>query len=373
MPDDRRTRGPHISLITSWMVPMQNCGTDELPLGITAAVEMGLPLLDLYFLDHADIPWYAAAAKCPREQAPGDPHAFVAGLRVPEIEQIFKALSVRLDLSRLRFAAFATFFPLISLPDGEGKPPYDRHGAVRALRNTLYLAGLLGVPCVEIVGGARIPVIGADGRPKLTAPVDCYDVCRRRELARSLAAVYHLEDPDNPLRQLRTANKSLPVVAMELEPGSAFLMNSLEEYGKLCQAVQDCPDPGANLAVQHVKLNVDIAHAFLIGYTVDDLQPIKQHIAHMHISDHAGHYYRRQPQGTDYAVGVHAMDLVPGTFHRPDEYQPWLALAQELLDLPGGCFSRAIAIEMEACNNPGRIVEAYHTVQSWMPSPVQCP
>src|SRR5205807_306851 len=89
--------------------------------GLFQALQEGASLLDLYFLNHFGIPWYAEAAGL---DVPNicEPHAFVASLEIAHLNRIAIALrhcltawyGGKLVGRRPRFLAFATFFPDIS-------------------------------------------------------------------------------------------------------------------------------------------------------------------------------------------------------------------------------------------------------------------
>jgi len=357
---------PEVSLISSWYVPLGNAPTrgSGLP-ALTLALQDGIGLLDLYFLHHSDIPWYARAAGRKRQRNRG-PQGFVASLQVNELERIADRLREeltkhyggRLVGRRPRLAALATYFPNASLPPTDRANQDSRNEAVAALRNTLYLARLLGCRCVEIVGGCGVPNSGY----KRKADPPAYRQQCLQALAQTLADVYNLED-GAPLEPI--SEDDVPVVSIELEPGPSFLMNSLDAFRELRDTLDKEHGPDS-LVYKSLKLNVDIAHAFLIGYTPTNLTEEKlQHlVAHMHISDHAGDIA---------AGGAHASDVVPGTFHafRDDlsehAYAPWLKLAIERANAHDGSFcTGTIAVELEACNNVLDVLSSVSLVRRWV-------
>src|SRR5579862_1323894 len=117
------------------------------------ALRENLNLLDLYFLNHFEIPWYENATGDRRTSLTilSEPHRFAASLNRRDLQCIADKLRAtlvdyyggKLVGRRPRFAALATFFP-----DASSVDETRRRKAVKALRNTLYLSGLLGVQCV---------------------------------------------------------------------------------------------------------------------------------------------------------------------------------------------------------------------------------
>src|SRR5437868_6738016 len=107
---------PDISLITSWFVPVWKQNFDTLK-SLADPLSAGLNLLDLYFLNHVEIPWYAKAAGIENlSNLKLDPHGFVAGLTRPQLDRIAASLSERLTEDyggqligpRPRYVALAT-------------------------------------------------------------------------------------------------------------------------------------------------------------------------------------------------------------------------------------------------------------------------
>ena len=352
---------PEVSLITSWRIADRDSSQQPTaPYGMWKALQEGINLLDLYFLDHKDIPWYKQFTH--KRNVKEEPHAFAASLDIMELENIAGKLKSELAASysgklvgrRPRFAAIATYFPDISLPLGDEDPgSKQRNAAVSALRNTLYLAHSLGCGCVEIVGGAGMPGPRYQGQET----PETYRSSRRSALAQSLCEIYDASDPTNPLTALIAADIPLPVIAIELEPGISHLLNKLEEFSFLRDAVAAVAGSDSP-ACRSLYLNVDVAHAFLLGYTPEHLRAsgLALWVAHIHLSDHAGHKGRG---------GAHASDLTPGTFHKYDEYKPWLQFAIELSRLSNR-FSGVIAIEMEACNDDDVMLAAVNTTRRWL-------
>jgi class 3 adenylate cyclase len=352
---------PEVSLITSWYDPLVSTGNLE---ALDLALEECMPLFDLYFLGGSDIRWYQKAAGRP-ESGGTDPLSFAASLGPEELGAIATALKGRLTQKyqgnliglRPRFAALATHWPQISLPseeDPENGSEFEgrRIKSIKAVRNSLYLAALLGCRHVEIVCGSCIP---EHFGPHKRESADVYRQVRMKALSGGLTQVF-LTEGDNLLFSnapgLGIPAERIPYLCIEIEPGASFLMNGISAFDELIQLLK-----GTGIfASEKTLLNVDIAHMMLLGEP--EGRPLKQirdlhlesRIGHMHISDHSK---------------THACDLPPGTFHFFDAYEPWLKLALELAQNQK-TFSRVIAVEMEACNSIAEALDAVATVRRWL-------
>ncbi|MGC4043399.1 MAG: hypothetical protein QM758_06310 [Armatimonas sp.] len=374
------TRLPEISLISSWRVPFPQKDEDIYPVfppaktgrlhrnrsrlpGVYHALREGIGVLDLYLLEHREIPLYAFIAKAEVIQ---EPQKFLASLNVDQLndiadwlqEQLIEHFHGRGVGRRPRWGGIATFFPSISVPNEEVKGPVDtetRHDAVKALRASLYLAYRLGCRCIEAVGGSRTPITIEQAKPEEYNRIPPQDYVQKRHeaLTQSLEVVFDLEDPENILSNI-SSKASIPRIAMELEPGPSFLLNHIDEYGTLMQNLSKSP------AKKYIGLNADIAHFFLCGhYHPADLKTYRKDILHMHLSDHAADYV---------GGGTHASDLVPGLYHNQEDYAPWLELALKETQRENSRFSGVIAIELEACHSVTDILSAQSTVRRWLAS-----
>jgi class 3 adenylate cyclase/sugar phosphate isomerase/epimerase len=346
---------PEVSLVTSWRVPLPQTDPDihaeRLP-GVFHALREGIGVLDLYLLEHREIPLYAKITS--QVNPPREPQAFLASLDQTALDTLVEWLQKQLVTyfagrsigRRPRWGGIATFFPSISAPDCDGEQAKrDRQDAIRALQASLYLAYRLGCPCIEAVGGSRTPLTAA---PKLP---ESYIKERHRALAESLNAVFDLQSPKNVLDKIKDTAQ-IPGLALELEPGPSFLLNRIEEYGKLVTHLT------SSLAKKKVGLNADVAHFFLCGYyRPEDLGEYQSHILHMHLSDHAADYV---------GGGTHASDLVPGLYHGLADYRPWLELAVKETQRENSSFSGTIAVELEACHAISDVLSAQSTVRRWL-------
>lgn len=387
---------PEVSLLTSWTAAATRsyvrAGTPTPPatgpLGLTYALHEGVQLFDLYFLGHSDLPWYVQAARphfAIADGAPYSPSEFASDLSVTEIKRIADMLRElvaqqyrgKLVGRRPRFCAAASFFSLISSDDVR-----QRSEAVRAVRNTVYLAALLGMKCVEIVGGTAIPEIDATDTTDPTA----YRNARMNDLAASIRDVYARTLDELSYNGFGTnelaimselfncQDRNLPYLAVEIEPGPSFLINSLKSFKELRDSVYSNRDDdrGDTRAAGKLCLNVDIAHAFLTGYGPSDVEGegLTPYVGHIHLSDHGG----------DHLTGsMHAADLRPGTYHFYDYYagsknagghafKEWLELAIKLKRNPKiyNRFSGAIGIELESCHDINEVRAAIGITRQWL-------
>jgi class 3 adenylate cyclase len=365
---------PEVGVITSWRIS-PNPDADSIPPGLHDALQEGVNLLDLYFLDHNDIAWYARQAEWELTlEQKRSPQAFVAALDKESIRKIAGALNRELTASyegrlvgwRPRFAALATHFSYVSLTDMDDTQNVLRKQAVCALMNTLYLAYCLGTRWVEIVGGMGVPR-SAMSAPENTPPAEeiaiteqAYRELRCAALATSLHELYDHTNIEHPLYGEEEDN--WPYVVMELEPGASLLMNDIKWFVALREQIA-MKYQQSSLAYRRLYLNVDVAHAFLLGLTPERLNQSEMRdltgqpcVAHMHLSDHSGDCNRG---------GLHASDVIPGTFHFYRDYEPWLKFAIEQTR-SNAAFSGVIAIELEACNEPEEMLDALYTVRRWV-------
>lgn len=356
---------PEVSLITSW-----HPGTPQeknSPLGLRKALEAGLSVFDLYFLNHSDLEWYRRQTGRVEAAPDKDSHendcplCFASELTPNEIKNIAQALlkelvsddyAGRLIGPRPRFTALATYWPLINDDNDE-----RRKQSVRAVQNSLLLARHLGCRHVEIVGGAAFSE--NDGGEAQTpsdrkAATEAARQHRHERLCESLQDIFSGE-----LGQRLLSQEDGPCLCLEIEPGSAFLINNVESFRLVNQALTDRPEVS-----RRVLLNVDLAHMFLADAgtagSLDhagagQLKAIRDGrlegcIGHFHVSDHAR---------------THASDLCPGSYHffEPD-YKPWLELAVELMGQPQ--FSNTVAVELEACTDIHEVLRAVGRTRSWL-------
>lgn len=377
---------PRVSLITSWFDVYRQIGPEFPakcegpclpPPSIRLALMEGFEELDLYFLNNNEIPWYWAAAGRTDQCPPGQSVTlFAASLTRQEVSNIAKTLlhslgvvtaKTRLIGWRPRIVGLATYFPSLSSTRQEFEPRWAgsmdlnlQRLSVRALKNALFLGYELGAKCVEAVGGTSVPDSTDDYHNALeqedpnvdkllsfeNAKIDC--------LVESIRAVYTAEKGEDP-----DEFRLLPNLSLELEPGDAFLLNELRPFRIVRNRLKDRVKEHG-LAYQKLCLNIDIAHAFIIGYNPEDLGDLP--VGHIHLSDHAA---------DKLSGGLHSNDLSPGKFHTRDDYAPWLKYAIELCrgKDPRGkdpIYSGFISIEQEACNQLDKLHLSVNTIERWL-------
>ncbi len=364
---------PDISLITSWHGGVPKDGaTAAPPAGLVGALQAGVGLIDLYFLNHLEIPWYRTQCRREPDRWPDHsdvcPLCFAAALEPSDIHRIGDALvnltvnhyAGRLIGPRPRFTALATFWPFVN-----SDSPEARSQSVRAIQNSLLLARYLGCRHVEIVGGSAF----SDSDGTEAKSINDRDAAslkarerRHQQLCESLRNVYRDErgmalfgigeGPDQG---------SGPYLCLEIEPGQAFLINTVDSFLAVRETLSAYPN-----VQSRVLLNVDLAHMFLADADQPGLkhagqrqlnaitEPVKDWVGHFHASDHAR---------------THASDLCPGSYHFlvPD-YAPWLKLASDLVGRPR--FSNTVAIEMEACAEIHEIMRSLDRTRNWAQSVV---
>lgn len=405
-PRNHYHRATQVSVLTSWFEADLGADppVDRLPPSMFVPLREGISALDLYFLSHSEMGWFhdLCRDKYPTEFStpPKCPTEFVASLEwkhlryiANKLKQLFHSTQAEprqgIVTWRPRIVALATFFPRISSVQVPSRIRYtvpEKHlfgpnqtVAVKALRRSLHLAYLLGARVVEIVGGAGVPRAAADpsrthesGGEDYEGLADDYREAHLRSLAHALAEAYFPREIPETGEFNEIPFQHLPPVAMELEPGVSFLLDSLPRYRSLMEHYHDVcrtlhPQHAAALA-DKLTLNLDLAHAFMLGYSVEDLLRDGIKVGHVHASDHAAGSGRG---------GSHASDLVPGKFHTYEEYHPWLKhVVQDLsrvevtpgqehrLQLPQ--FSGYIGIELEACNQVESLHSAISTLRRWV-------
>lgn len=356
---------PEVSLITSWHAG-QPGDSSALP-GLQYALRAGVRLLDLYFLNPLELPWYLSCLSSLEgrwtQQEMRCPLKFAAGLQPEEIHILAEALTQeltgphytgRLIGPRPRFVALATYWPLIA-DNSEDK----RALSVKAVQNSILLAEELGCEHVEVVGGAAFS--GTDGRGADTVEkrVELAEELRIKRMARLALSLAEVFDGDLG-KELLSRGGRCPKLCVEMEPGSAFLIRDIRTFHQLHKSLVKSIRP-------RVMLNVDLAHMFLADVEAhtnqqpqgqEQLDYLREHpevkslIGHFHCSDHAR---------------SHASDLCPGTYHFwQRDYKPWLELVLDRVERPG--FSNAIAVEMEAVTDIHEVMRAVGRTRAWLKS-----
>lgn len=264
-------------------------------------------------------------------------------------ERITRWIAEQVAELDLEIPSLATYFPDITNTD-----EVRRKAAVSALTRTGRLAfdlvrtGKMEHPIVELVCGT---VLEPTQDSKNKTRIDVYG--RRFKLEILLQSLRDV------VKNLAGEKKQKIALALELEPGETYVLNSPDSLKWISEKLRNDP-----LLKDHVGINLDIAHVRIEGIPAAELDPYLDQIVHAHISDH--------PR-------IHTHDQMVGNWTNIeriyDGYQPYLHLLlrrsrqfastrrtllsrlaawfgrsrrnSELPDLP---FSNAVAIELEGCN-----------------------
>lgn len=247
------------------------------------------------------------------------------------------------------FSALATFFPDVThRVSVDALRLYDRSPrdiAINAVANSVSMAimlaqrGMLRTPVVEIVCGTVL------------------DQCRCRMCESELhsGGEVHVVESSldvkwsillDSLRRVKdivqdTHGRSEPwALALEVEPGSIFVLSRAWHVDAFFQRLEGCGDSEVQ---RYVGLNLDIAHMCIAGDSADSLRRHAHRIVHGHICDHPGMHTRDQPVGSWLPVERR------GTPRH--EYITLLSDAYSCERADGvPVFTGALALELEGCN-----------------------
>jgi sugar phosphate isomerase/epimerase len=249
------------------------------------------------------------------------------------VPHIVKWLVGHLRPRGARVAALATYVPQITSFNNS-----HRHRAIDALVGCVAIAdrlcaeGLMAHPIVEIVCGTKTDrckcptckaeqsneITVSDTEAKLRTLIKSLKLLKRRASCRGVGEFY---------------------IAVEMEPGATYVLNSLEAMRLFHTMIQANP----RLA-SHVGFNLDIAHMRIAEIEALSLSPLAGRILHAHISDHPFMHTRDQPVGKWTSVECASLT----------GYTPYLQLLANRMEapLPDGHlpFSGAVALELEGCN-----------------------
>lgn len=270
---------------------------------------------------------------------------YLAGIANDEcaLAELANRIHKALDLAGLRPGGMATFFPGMSVPASEKRARISRE----ALFTCCKISGLLseygyGIPAIEMVGGSRVMGLW----PGVKENRHGYDT-ERAFLANLISQDDGLsnivENVDSVFRRLRqvTANQTVPRLAIELEPGPLFCVNSLESMVALLKKV----DQRTGLS-EFLGLNLDIAHWQMAGVCIEKAKSdtrLLDSIWHAHIS---GHHH-----------AAHFGDIPPLSLNAEASFLPWLDLLEELTERKRG-YSGNVALELEAAKSPEEMEQA---------------
>jgi sugar phosphate isomerase/epimerase len=261
-------------------------------------------------------------------------------------ERIAEWLLSQCRQAAIHVAALATYFPDVTSLYQE-----RREIAVRALVNTVRLAlelarhGHADTAVVELVCGTIAdPCECSDcvpfGRVYVSDPHDKLEL-----LAQSLLAVI------SEVNRVCQPGPGKFALAVELEPGETYVLNSPPRLDAFFRTVAQDPDLD-----QHVGLNLDIAHMRIVPAMPGELLPHLPRIVHAHIADHPRMHTRDQVVGA--WTGVTRRDNGYSGYVK-DLLLPRLAGSANT-DLP---FTGTIALELEGCNRIGWLLSSLTAMQ----------
>ncbi len=262
-----------------------------------------------------------------------------------EISQSLKANSPHLQIS-----ALASFIPEISRNVHEQAAAVGR----KAIRTLLKFASHLRelnhpVRVVELVAGSRfvglLPGAGKNGRS-------------------AVSVLTSNQAQDNVIMNLKLvllkSAPSGPCLALELEPGEYFTLNSLDALREMAEKLekQDIGRVGFNLDIAHWRLAPISDHSTESRpIEPDDVRrclPVMKRIVHGHISDH-------HPT-------AHFGDL-PLIQELEASFRPWLDLlrdAQTINGPKGLAPSGFLSLELEAMRNRKVVSESLKVLSAWL-------
>ena len=297
---------------------------------------------DLMVLRPEDIDWIRETDKLPKDDRITDLVADHDGTVREHLTRWLVNYRAAHPEHRIRVPALATYFPDISSKTG------DRwEKACRAVVNSVKLCRALAAegfdvtPCVEVVCGSLLePVIETgDDRPKLVK--EYKRKAKIDRLVETLAEVKTRLAAENP-----PLGEGDYAIALEVEPGSAYVLNDRDALRDVYAAVCAAGLRGV------VGLNLDIAHFRIAGITpavlaggVAGYPDLTDWLVHSHIADHP--------------LWMHTRDLSLGAFTQverfPTEFCPYLDVlvrrAKNARAAPGGLrFTNAVALELEGCS-----------------------
>lgn len=271
-----------------------------------------------------------------------------------------------------RISALATFFPEISSRSQghERRPDFvehldnswnDREVAIRALTNTVRLGLDLKNPSEWRAPRGEAAALSMWAQDHVVVEAVCGTVLDRCDCpdcrnARPRGMDYAMEGDRgfmvtwllDGLREVcqrvtesaQGKSDSRWVIALELEPGPAYVVNGTDSLKLLVKGISKYP-----VLAQHVGLNVDIAHYRIADVQIKDIRECAEdHVVHAHICDHPGMHTRDQIVGSWEPV-----DFPPGSDR---DYLRWLHEIGHNRRSTGVPFTGTVALELEGC---GRI------------------
>jgi len=256
---------------------------------------------------------------------------------------------------------FATYFPEISSVNKK-----EREKAVNALLNIIRIAGVLRKDYgfdsryVEIVAGTKL----SDPRvatKRMEIPGRTMKKKKTVVLAKKADYKQKFLYLCDSLSQLsKAAHENDVYIAVEIEPGVLPFLSRPEDI-ELLTAYLDGEYENASKLVcpGRIGLNIDVSHMWIceVDSNLFKNKRCRDYITHAHIGD----------------IGPgHMCDLVPGTVHSYEDYEPWLDMFNSIAnELPRSTehlpdFSCCLSVELEACRNPQMIGSAYYRARNML-------
>lgn len=325
--------GAYVSIITS-------CEIGSSPEVMKKLWKHGEYHIDLYAFHEEDIALLKAA--CPPDTDPTTVVQLAAEMEPAAAAAIVRswlpaALQPYCLPPQSPIRALATNFPEISDPD-----PAKRLRAQRAIIHCAGVAAALGAGCVEIVGG---PSFIREANGEIRAGTEIY-LQRQAHLLESL----HVIDQELARLALRVG------IALEIEPGPAYLLNSMARVGDLFTRFDE-PRKHLAMATSHIGLNVDIGHMFILSDQDEDpmraLTALMPRIMHFHASDH---------------TLSHFCDLEIPSFHSVEDFKLWVDLFVRVAtqrQIRNPFFTGTIAIEVEAGHSIDPAIRSARLMRTW--------
>ena len=247
--------------------------------------------------------------------------------------------------------AFATHLPGIT-----SLYPDRRLKAILALTNSVRMAIELsrrGVrpphPVIEMVCGSILDPCNCK-----SCNASSYGYSRSFVSRRADKELLLMQSLREVVREVKVTHGNDPfTLALEVEPGQAYLLNGASTYEHLAQQVNPTEWLPLHSIMQQIEadpvlssivgLNMDIAHAITTGISANMFRRYSKRLAHGHISDLPRMHSKDQPLGSFNPV------LTPDSVFRP-----YLQLLAERMTAPLdseriGC-SGAFSLELEGCS-----------------------
>jgi sugar phosphate isomerase/epimerase len=241
--------------------------------------------------------------------------------------------------------AFSTFIPEV-FSDRESVAELG----IAALCCLIDVADRLGVKVIEMVGGSRIGAV----RHSSQLNYQSEPILNAQRLMASHGRELLVRRLVRVVEQAGLVPSKGVSLALELEPGPLYILNSLESLKYVAARLSSPPLAGV------VGFSLDIAHWVLAGMRAASLretaQEVLQHVIHAHISDH-GHGHFGDVAIGEVGLGMTAHDPSPAARERHlQAFEEWIDLLNAVCPRPehgpsgdhSTRFSGYVSAELEA-------------------------